>query len=461
MVKSESVLHNSPIDQNWVNEIKFDDNLIIQKKLNLLLKGREIWQKTSYAKRADYFHKLIELLRLNRHEINTLIRLETGKTRNLCESEFDSAITMIKILTAYEYFPKGVVLPSTNMNRFTYTDRTPFGVALLIFPSNAPLPNFIWKIAPALMAGNVVLAKPSPYTVKTFELLLGLFRQTGLNEEIIQSIAGEENQVKAVLNYGVDLVSFTGSTLVGRKINQMVSNNFSKMILECGGINPFFIFKDANLEDCLPIFIESAFGNSGQRCTAASLTLIDKSILDSFLDKLRLSMQAIRIGTEDLCEIGPMCSTVYVSRINKFLDLLPSRSIESLGKVLDESEFIAQPKVALLNSDFDQSSLTTEVYGPLSRIIGIESVDEALGLASRTGYGLTAAVWTQNSIIKNKFKTKFRSGVINFNGPTFGSEPNFPFGGVGLSGNGTKDAGYNSIDEYSYVRVISEYSFDN
>jgi acyl-CoA reductase-like NAD-dependent aldehyde dehydrogenase len=368
---------------------------------------------------------------------------------------------MIKILTAYEYFPKGVVLPSSNLNRFTYTDRTPFGVALLIFPSNAPLPNFISKLAPALMAGNVVLAKPSPYTSKTFDLLMSLFRKSGFGEEIIQRIDGEENQIKAVLNHGVNLISFTGSTLVGKKIAQMESFYFPKIILECGGINPFFIFKDANLDKCLPIFIESAFGNSGQRCTAASLMLIDNSMVNLFLDKLRESMLFVRTGTDDLCEIGPMCSSGYVNKLNKFLDNLPRKSIESLGQVLGNNDFIAQPRIVQLNPDFDDSLITTELYGPVSRIIGIDSVEEGIDIASRTRYGLTAAVWTQSDSIKNKFKSQFKSGVINFNGPTFGSEPNFPFGGVGLSGNGTKDAGYNSIEEYSYFKVISEFSHDD
>ena len=461
MVRNEFVLHRSPIDPNWVNEIEFDNTDIVNLKLKVLSKGIKIWQKTSYAKRAECFLKLIDLLIAKRQEINSLIRLETGKTRRLCELEFNSAVTMIRILSAYEYFPKGVVLPSTNLNRFTYTDRAPFGVALLIFPSNSPLPNFIWKIAPALMAGNVVLAKPSPYTAKTFDLLIRLFRQSGFGEEVIQSINGEENQLKATLNYGVDLVSFTGSTFIGKKITQIESNNFPKMILECGGINPFFILEDANLDKCLPIFIESAFGNSGQRCTAASLTLIDNSIINTFLDRLRESMKLISIGLDDSCEIGPMCSSIYVRRLNNFLGNVPGESIQSLGNVLNENEYIAQPRIIHLNSDFENSLITTEVYGPVSRIIGVDSVEEGIEIASRTGYGLTAAIWTQSNIIANKFKSQFKSGVINFNGPTYGSEPNFPFGGVGLSGNGTKDAGYNSIEEYSYTRVISEFSHES
>jgi aldehyde dehydrogenase (NAD+) len=460
MVTNESVFHTSPIDSKWVSEIKYDDDVSIDIKFELLSKGAKTWQKTSYAGRAELFGRLLDALHAKREEINSLIRIETGKTKKLCESEFKSAVSMIKILTAYEYFPKGVVLPSTNINRFTYTDRTPFGIALLIFPSNAPLPNFIWKIAPALMAGNVVLAKPSPYTAKTFDLLMSLFRESGFGEEIIQKIDGEENQLKSALYHGVDLISFTGSTLVGKKINHLTSNNFPKLILECGGINPFFVFKDANLDQCLPIFIESAFGNSGQRCTAASLTLVEKPILNKFLEKLEEDTQLVRTGLEDLCEIGPMCSPKYVSKLNKFLEAIPVESVKFLGKVLDTNDFIAQPRIALLNSNFDSSLLTTEVYGPVSRIIAINSAEEGLDIVSRTGYGLTAAVWTRSDSIITKFKSQLKSGVINFNGPTFGSEPNFPFGGIGLSGNGTKDAGYNSIEEYSYVKVLSEFSYE-
>lgn len=460
MVSSEIQLHYSPVDTNWVNEIRYDKASDIALKVRTLLKGKNNWQKTSYANRAEKFRKLINLLQSSRHEINSLIRLETGKTVFLCESEFDSAITMIRILTAYEYFPKGLVLPSSLSNRFTYTDRTPFGIALLIFPSNAPLPNFIWKIAPALMAGNVVLAKPSPYTAKTFDLLLTKLRESGFGEEVIQRIDGEEYQLRELASHNLDLISFTGSTLIGKKITRLETRNFPKMILECGGINPFFIFEDANLDECLPVFINSAFGNTGQRCSSASLTLIENSRLDEFIIRLQEIMQKISTGIDDKCEIGPMCSSIYVDKLNDFLNKLPSISMISLGRVDGTNNFISQPKVALLPADCDESLITTEIYGPVSRVIGIDSTEEGLDIASRTGYGLTAAVWTQNNGRKNEIKSKLNSGVINFNGPTFGSEPNFPFGGVGLSGNGTKDAGYNSIDEYSYLRVISEFSHE-
>lgn len=461
MVKHQTFLHFSPIDPSWSNEIKYDTKKDIDLKVRTLLSGKKTWQQTGYTKRAEILRKLIVLLEKSRGELNALIRLETGKVKMLCEAEFDSAISMIRILTAYEFFPKGLVLPSANANRLTYTSRTPFGLALLIFPSNAPLPNFIWKLAPALMAGNVILAKPSPFTAKTFEFLLELFRKAGVGEEVVQRIDGEEDQLKELVSHNLDLISFTGSTVVGKKITHLEYLNFPKMILECGGINPFIVFEDTNLDQCIPIFINSAFGNSGQRCSAASLTLIENSILDEFVVRLQEKMSKYSIGTEAESDFGPMCSSTYVTRLNNFLNRLPNESILSLGKILSVNSSVSQPKVTLLSANCDPSLITTEIYGPISRIIGISSASEAIDIVSNTRYGLTAAIWTHNDTKKNEFKSNLSNGVINFNGPTFGSEPNFPFGGVGMSGNGTKDAGYDSIDEYSYSRVISEFTYDD
>jgi aldehyde dehydrogenase (NAD+) len=455
MVMSKSYVHVSPINENWENIIIFDKPETILSKVKKLREGLPTWSNKTYHERATNFRKLIDLIQKNAELLNSTVRIETGKTEELCHGELNSAIRMLQLITSYEFFPSGKVLPSVNIHRQVIAERFPLGIALLIFPSNAPLPNFIWKLAPALMAGNVVLAKPSPFTGKSFEILLNLFRESGFDDSILQRIDTESDLFIDSLLKNLDLVSFTGSSKVGHEVLVKTSRYLPKLILECGGSNPYIVTRHSDLDSCIPIFCESAFGNAGQRCASASNVFVDENFFEIFINRVKLFMQNVTYGIEKDSKIGPMCSVSYVKKLEKQVANFSEVETVRLGKAKTINEFIFEPRLLLASISNHDFSDEDELYGPIAKVFPVKDLKESVELANQSSYGLTASVWT-NSMTEASFARKaLKYGVININGPTFGSEPNFPFGGYKLSGNGIKDAGYASIEEYSTEKVIS------
>jgi acyl-CoA reductase-like NAD-dependent aldehyde dehydrogenase len=455
VVVNNQFIHSSPINPRWKNIITYDSSDSIEKKYNVLKNGLRAWSEKTYHQRAKSLLDLSEILIENKQELIDLVCLETGKLKNLSEAEFESAIRTLRLLTAYEFLPSGRILPSVNPRRLVFEERSPLGIALLIFPSNAPLPNFLGKIAPALMAGNVVLAKPSPYTAVIFSRLLEFMRKAGFEEDVIQRIDGEAVVVTKILELGVDLISFTGSTIVGKEILKMSSFSMPKVILECGGVNSFIVLPDANFDECIKAFCDSAFSNTGQRCVAAKRVLVHQEIADDFQAAVINHMSSTKFGADVDAQIGPMCSPQYVERLSKFVGECNDAFEQiNLGYPGVENEFTYQPKLLIEKLNGKRAPIE-EMYGPVAVLSTFKSSNEALEIANSSDFRLTTAVWTQNIREMSYFKRELWYGVINFNGPTHGSELNFPFGGYGMSGNGVKDSGYESIREYSTTKVVS------
>ena len=455
MVDTGQFIHSSPINPTWKNVVYYDSSDSIEKKYNILRSGFKIWSEKTYHQRAKPLLDLNEILLKNKQEVIDLVCLETGKLKSLSEAEFEAATRTLRLLSAYEFLPSGRILPSVNPRRSVLEERSPLGIALLIFPSNAPLPNFLGKIAPALMAGNVVFAKPSPYTAVIFSKLLEFMREAGFDESVIQRIDGEADVATKVLELGVDLISFTGSTLAGTEILKMSSRTMPKVILECGGVNSFIVLSDANLDESIKSFCDSAFSNTGQRCVAAKRVLVHQDIADDFRVGVISHMSTAKFGADPDAQFGPMCSSQYVERLSKFVGD-SNRAFEhiNLGYPGIENDFTFQPKL-LIEKPTSKRAPIEEMYGPVAVLSTFETSGEALEIANSSDYRLTTAVWTQDVREMSYFKRGLLYGVINFNGPTHGSELNFPFGGYGLSGNGVKDSGYESIREYSTTKVVS------
>jgi acyl-CoA reductase-like NAD-dependent aldehyde dehydrogenase len=455
MVGRSAFTHRSPYDNTWQNVITYDTRNSLEIKHRILKTGLKNWSNKTYSERSNCLLNLIEILKVNKKELIDLVCLETGKLKSLSESEFEAAIRILRMCSAYEFLPSGDILTSVNSGRFVYDVRSPHGIALLIFPSNAPLPNFLGKIAPALMAGNVVFAKPSPYTGAVFGKLLDLLRDAGIEEEFLQRLDGEGEIVREALELGIDLVSFTGSTRVGSKILSMSSGVMPKIILECGGQSSLIVLPSANLIESVKFFCDSAFSNTGQRCVAAKRALVHDSIFDDFQAAVVSHMESTKFGLDIDAQIGPMCSSVYVESLSRSVSQI-SNSVDHimLGYPGTQNEFTFQPRLLIDKgeSKFEQAE---ELYGPVSILSKFACLDEASDICNASEFRLSAAVWTKELMEISYFKRSLMYGVINFNGPTHGSEPNFPFGGFGLSGNGIKDSGWESIEEYSTSKVIS------
>ena len=417
------------------------------------------WSDLTYVKRGQILREACRLLESKREEFVSIVRMETGKSRELALGELEAAIEFGYLMAAHGRLPLGQVLPSGMNGKNVQVVRTPLGVCALIVSFNTPLPNYAWKTFPALISGNTAILKPSPHTPFSSWLFGKSLLEAGVPAGVFQVIQGDAITGDLLVNSEIDLISFTGSNLVGQDIAINASSRSIKSILELGGSNPFIVFKDADIQSSVDFAIQSSFSNSGQRCAAGSRIILDEVISDEFIKCLTLKMEKIKFGTSDTCMIGPVISPESVKRLEQFEKncISEGATIIQLGVQDGNSDAVTAPKL-ILGLDPNSELSKSEIFGPIARVVLFRSESEALKIANSTKFGLTAAIWTSDTRRAMRFSNKVSAGLVNINGPTHGAEPNMPFGGFGASGNGTKEAGIDSLTYYSGQKVIATFN---
>ena len=343
-----------------------------------------------------------------------------------------------------------------------YTTRRPIGVVACIAPWNLPLYLFTWKIAPALAAGNCVIAKPSEVTPNTAYLLSKICKEAGLPDGVLNILhgGGQHCGSAIVAHPEIKAISFTGSTRAGKEIASVAAPMFKKISLELGGKNPFIVCDDADIDQAVNWAVLSAFSNAGQRCAAGSRILVFRSIYEKFRKKIITKTNSLKLGIDLDCDLGPV---INMRQYENILNAIKNAKKEG-GKILSGGR--KPTNIKLINGYYIQPTIienlrrdsylsTNEIFGPVVTLHVVEDIQDALNFSNSSEYGLTAAIHTRNLDRAVWFAQKIRSGTVNINIGTFGSEPHMPFGGFGLSGNGTREPGVEALDVYSELKNIS------
>jgi aldehyde dehydrogenase (NAD+) len=386
-------------------------------------------------------------------ELVSLVSEETGKSLQLSISEFDAAVQYTKML-CYGTLGEGGYLTSSNKQEKSVEIKSaPFGLALLITAYNTPLPNLFWKLAPSFLAGNYSLFCPSPHVYSSAKKVIDLFHASGITPEEI-SVTDGNPQIADYASRRPEfrLISFTGSVEVGKKVSSNCSQSYPKLILELGGVNPTIIGSTSSVLEATKAALTSAFSNGGQRCAAGSIVICTDSSFPEFencIEELKNSKdfrsELQLINTPLISEASTTKHIDYLNRVRK-----DGGVVTELGEFSNEKSI----KPALVREIRSNSSLSfEEVFSPILRIFRASDIREAIDLANRSPLRLTAAFWTDSLSEARLANEQLSYGLVNLNGFTFGSEPNFPFGGLGLSGNGSRDAGYFAPREYAQTIV--------
>jgi aldehyde dehydrogenase (NAD+) len=332
----------------------------------------------------------------------------------------------------------------------------------LIVPANTPIANIAWKAFPALICGNTVVMKAADDSPRVALLFAEIAKTAGLPDGVLNVIqgTGPSAGVPLVNDARIDVISFTGSTAVGRQIAAEVGRRLARVSLELGGKNPFVVCADADLEQAVHWASLSAFSNAGQRCAAASRFLVAEEIYDAFRDGLVSKAKSLTLGVSVGCDLGPVISQRQHSTILAALEDAQEQGGQIVcgGKAPTTSElangFYIEPTVVeglTPSADLSQK----ELFGPVACLHKVKDLQEALEVANGTDYGLTAAIHTRNVDQAHWFAQRVRAGVVNINIGSYGSEPHMPFGGFGASGNGTREPGVEALDVYSELKNIS------
>jgi aldehyde dehydrogenase (NAD+) len=419
------------------------------------------WARTTVVERGAVLRQIAALLQRDRSRIAQIVADETGKAPGEAAGETDAAMEMGYFVAGEGRRFYAKTTTSGIANRQAMTIRQPLGVAGLIIAANTPIANVAWKVFPALLCGNAAVLKASEDTPETATAFALLAREAGLPPGVLSVIHGfgDEAGQPLVEHPDVDIVSFTGSTSVGRMIARTAGERLAKVCLELGGKNPFIVCDDADLEGAAKAAALSAFSNAGQRCAAGSRLLVFEEVYDRFRDLMLERAAAQRVGPTDDHDFGPVINGRQLENMLAAVAAARDRGATILtggermtGPGHDGGFYMAPTLIEKRGADPELEA--TELFGPITTLRPVSGFEEALELANGSPYGLTAAIWTANVHRAQEFIARISSGVASVNGPTYGSEPHMPFGGLRASGSGWREAGTEALDVYSDLKTV-------
>jgi aldehyde dehydrogenase (NAD+) len=394
-------------------------------------------------------------------EIAEIVALETGKSPKDALGETEGAIALGRFFAGEGQRLYGRTTTSGMNNRYAMTVRQPIGVAGLIVAANTPIANVAWKVFPALICGNGAVLKSAEDTPATAWIFGKIAHDAGLPPGVLNVIQGlgEEAGASLVAHPDVGVISFTGSTEVGRIIANVAGERLARLSLELGGKNPLVVADDADLENAVRWVLLSAFSNAGQRCASAGRVIIFDAIYDHFRAMLVEKTKALRVGPTDDDFFGPV---INESQLTTMLEAVKKAENEGArvlvgGQRLTDGEhthgFYMAPTL-IEEADPHAEISQKELFGPITCLYRVRDFSEALNLANDSPYGLTACIHTANFHRAVEFIHKVKAGVALVNAGTYGSEPHMPFGGYRQSGNGSREPGTEALDVYSELKDI-------
>jgi len=437
-----------PADGSLLSNVARSDAEDVEAAVAAARAAQADWATRTPVERGQLVRDLALALQARREEVADLVVQETGKSRELALGETDAAVEMGFFVAGEGRRLYGRTTTSAMPNRTVMATRRPVGVAALIVSFNTPLPNYAWKMFPAVFCGNTAVLKPSehtPLSAAFFGRLCQEFLPTGVLN-VVHGF-GAEVGPPLVEHDGVDLVSFTGSAATGRWIQERAGRRLAKVCLELGGKNALVVCDDADLEQAVDWSLASAFSNAGQRCAAASRLVVFDAVYEEFRARL--------VAGARNYETGPVISEESLERIRSALE---GATIVAGGERVDRAGWWLEPTV-LEDVPPDSDLSCTELFGPVTILYRVADLDEAIALVNDSPYGLTSAIHTASLHRAMRFADAAQAGVVVVNGGTHGSEPHMGFGGVKQSGTGWREAGVEALEvytEWKYVNLIAD-----
>ncbi len=420
------------------------------------------WSQKTPRERGDWLLKLSQKITEKIESLALAESIDNGKPLSLCRNlDIPRASLNFKFFADLVPQFEGETF-SREQNTLNFTTYSPLGVVACISPWNLPLYSLTWKIAPALAAGNTVIAKPSELTPMTAFLLAKILEEVGFPPGVLNILHGAGAKIGAALvkHPQVKAISFTGSTVTGRTINGLAASSFKKVSLEMGGKNANIIFADADLQKALQTTVRSSFLNQGQICLCGSRIFVEKSIYHSFRDQLVALTKKLRLGNplDASTDQGALVSRAHQKKVLSSIELAQQEGGKILcgGKAASVSGenaegYFVEPTL-IENLPFTCRTNQEEIFGPVATLIPFESEDDVVTMANGTAYGLSASIWTQNEDRGRRIASRLEAGIVWLN-TWMSRDLRTPFGGVKESGLG-REGGFEALAFFSEVKTI-------
>ncbi|HEX6098941.1 MAG TPA: aldehyde dehydrogenase family protein [Thermoanaerobaculia bacterium] len=426
-------------------------------------KAYESWRLVPAPKRAEYLYRVGDILKRRKEEMAREMTREMGKVVDETKGDIQEAIDMAFLAAGEGRRLFGVTTPSELANKFNMAVRMPLGVAGLITPWNFPMAIPAWKGMAALICGNTVVIKPASQTPLSVVLLTEAFEEAELPKGVWNVVTGGGREVgEPMLTHPkIRVISFTGSTEVGRHINMACAPQFKHVHLEMGGKNVIMVMEDADVDLAVDGALWGAFGTTGQRCTAASRIVVHDKVYDQFVEKLAGRAKSLKVGNglEKNVQMGPSVSESQLKTVTEYVKIGRDEGAQCVagGSVLGDGDYgkgyFHEPTV-FAEVTPDMRIAQEEIFGPVTAVIRCKSLEHAIEIGNGVKYGLSSSIYTRDV---NKAFVAMRdmyTGIFYVNAPTIGAEVHLPFGGVKETGNGHREAGVAGIDVFSEWKSI-------
>jgi len=416
------------------------------------------WRLVPAPKRGEILFRAAQLLVKRKEDYALDMTREMGKILTETRGDVQEAIDMTFYMAGEGRRQFGQTTPSELPNKFCMTVRSPIGVCSLITPWNFPMAIPSWKAMPALICGNTVVMKPATDTPLSMCHLVEVFEQAGIPPGVVNYVTGTGSGVGTPMmtHPEVRVVSFTGSTEIGRHVSKACAETFKHSCLEMGGKNVILVMEDANLDLAVDGALWGGFGTTGQRCTAASRVVVDKKVYQDFVSRFVARARTLKVGNglDPSVQMGPLINESQLNSVEQYVEIGKQEGASLLtgGSRLSGGEYDCgwfyaptifgdcHPKMRIAQE---------EIFGPVVSVIPCDGLDEAIEIGNGVIYGLSSAIYTQD--VNNAFKAmrEMETGIVYVNASTIGAETHLPFGGTKQTGNGHREAATAALDFYS------------
>lgn len=421
------------------------------------------WKSTPAPARGRIIAKMARLMEEHKEELAQILTREEGKTINESRGELTRAINVVEFCAGESRRMNGETIQSELPANFAYTIKEPHGVVACITPWNFPVAIPVWKLAPALVAGNTVVFKPASNTPGTAVRLTELFVEAGIPDGVLNLVLGSGSEAgDEIVNHpAVRAISFTGSTETGLKLYEQIARRGIPFQAEMGGKNPVVVLEDCDINLAVEHTTQGAFGSTGQRCTATSRAVVINTIADEFVQKIVERAKSFKLGdgSDPANEIGPSVDESQFNTVLKYIEIGREDGATMLcgGKKAEgeglENGYFVEPTI-FDHVTPDMRIAREEIFGPVLSVLRVKDFDEAMMVANDSDYGLSSSVFSNDANDIYRFVDEIESGMTHVNSPTTGGEAHIPFGGIKSTGIGAREQGSTSLDFYTELKVV-------
>ena len=460
-IDSEKMENLNPATGEIISTIPLSKKDDVELAVTAAINAQKKWSNLSIEERASYLEKIADELEANVAQIAELESKDTGKPITLARN-----VDATRSVANFRFFAQAIkTLPAESHempDAINYTLRKPIGTVGLITPWNLPLYLLSWKVAPALIMGNTIVAKPSELTPMTADYLAKTIDKIGLPDGVFNLVhgVGKDAGQAIVENPSIGAISFTGGTETGKQVAKIAAPLFKKISLELGGKNSSIIFSDCDFEKTIKGVVKAAFLNNGQVCLAGSRILVEESIFGKFVELFIHTVSKMKIGDplHPDTELGSLVSLQHLNKIQNYIKLgieeggiiLHGGKIPKMSDKLKHGAFI-EPTV-IDKTDINSRVSTEEIFGPIVTLHSFKDEEDAISIANNVNYGLAASVWSQDIEKAERISSKLDTGMVWIN-TWLHRDLRVPFGGVKSSGVG-REGGRYSLEFFSEAQNI-------